>query len=259
MSSPQDTAIALIDEAAAKGTSFQWQIESKDDLFNGLRDRIWSPYLIDQGSAGLCGPASILFRLATHDPVGYAQFVIELYEKGESRLGELSIQPRRRVRISRLPAGVHVSDWIPMASIRNSENWFFNYAQPQDQFAGISLPHEVVSWLKALGYRDIVNHTNLVRDVRWQRVVEANDYFSSNHFVLLFINGKMLYTKSMTRGSLLPNHWVVLTSNMNITTDAIDFMIYSWGDEWRRVPEQGETLLQKDFLDNFYGYIAATM
>src|SRR6478752_3918418 len=54
-----------------------------------LMDHINSPSLINQRDSSLCGPACFLYALLQKTPETYAQFVIDLYEKGQAKVGGL--------------------------------------------------------------------------------------------------------------------------------------------------------------------------
>jgi hypothetical protein len=241
-----------------KPNYFLWQVERKP-IAEGLRDRIIDPGLIQQGTAGLCGPASTLFDLASRDPVAYVQFVIDLYEKAEANLGTIPIKAKRNLTSRPIPAGVPAVDWLPMASIRSSENNFMRYVKDKDYFRGMTLPHEIVSWLRSLGYTDIVNRTSLLFD-RSRRILEqASQHFDQGDRVILFINGKLMYTDQMSKGSLLPNHWVVQTAPFIFMRDSVSVAVFSWGESRYSIPRDGSFMPIKDFLNHFYGYIAASM
>jgi hypothetical protein len=146
-----------------------------------------------------------------------------------------------------------------MSSIRSSENHFLRYVTDKDAFRGITLPHEIASWLKALGYTNIVNKTNLLFDVRWKVAEQAAEHYANGDRVILFINAKMLYDKRMARGSLAPNHWVALTGPLNYDASQVWFSVFTWGEGNRAVPSPSSTLTRKDFLDNFYGFVAGSI
>jgi hypothetical protein len=100
-----------------------------------LSARIDRPYLILQGDAGLCGPASLAYEVAKHDSVAYVKAVIDLYEKGRARIGKWTLEPSSSLKDyspRQHKGAVHYADWILLASIRDCENWFFDYAHLDD-------------------------------------------------------------------------------------------------------------------------------
>ena len=58
-----------------------------------LFDIIDAPHIIQQGSFGTCGPASMLYVLFRRFPLEMARFSTELYEHGRASLGARSIVP----------------------------------------------------------------------------------------------------------------------------------------------------------------------
>jgi hypothetical protein len=116
----------------------------RDKAGAGLLERIATPHKIRQGPAGLCGPAALLFDLVSRDPERYAEFGINLFEKGSAKIRKWEVKPNQALKIALAPAGMDQADWLMMASIRNSENTvLFDYDEPSgdwNQFKGITLP-----------------------------------------------------------------------------------------------------------------------
>lgn len=219
--------------------------------------RLAKPSLIDQGKASLCGPSTLLFMVARDKPVEYARFAINLFEKGEGRLGKLKIKPSSDCRAYLPPEGsIAQVDWLTAASIRDSENWLFDYDSVNDEFSGITLPGELASWFKNAGYTDVRNKTNLVFTKSTSNINEVNQLFNRGYRVCLFIGVNMLYTNKQSSGSTTAEHWVGLRSEIKDNGGNISFQIYTWGQGDRKVPENG-TLSRDHFGKNFYGYVAA--
>ena len=227
----------------------------RTEVAQGLSTRIQRPGQISQRSSSLCGPASLLFSVARTRPNEYAQFVVDLADKGDAKLGKLRIEPGQDLK-RHLPAkgSIDPSDWIALASIRDSENWFFDYQSASDQVAGITIPSSLASWYKKAGYTDIRNETNLYFIKDEANANMASTLYRKGFKVALFISANMLDTKSKTTSSTTPDHWVVLTSKIKIGAN-VSFTVYTWGDPRRRVPQTG-SLSKKDFLNNYYGYVA---
>ena len=268
--SAKEKALALVSEFRARGetgdpsaVSKHWPHIGRYDLANGLQDRIKNPFLIDQGSAGLCGPASLLFVLARDKPEVYAKAAIELFEKGWTFIGLRRVAPSSDLKRYRLlpKAEIHVADWILMASIRDNENFFFDYQAENDNASGMTLPSEMVNLFRAAGYTVTAEECNLVRIQDEACTRRANAAFNKREKVVLFINSQMLSSESEKRAawSTVPTHWIALASPISFTPSATDdwlvsFSAFTWGS-CRPVPNNGALPLA-DFLKNFYGYIS---
>lgn len=234
------------------------------DVAKGLRERIQLPSLIHQKGSSLCGPAALLYDLLTRDPVAYVEYVIALYETGVGHLGKLEVKPGNDLKQHDPGTTVEASDWIALASLRDSENYFFDYQAADDEFAGITLPHELEDWFRKTGYTDVVDEARVVVDQEEDNVQRADAHFRDGYRVCLFIHSNMLDKAKQSTGSATPDHWVVLTSRVSFGTAVIDseskrtisFTIYTWGKGRWRVPDTG-ALTVDDFLDNYYGYVAA--
>jgi hypothetical protein len=239
--------------------------------------RVANPGLLRQSDASLCGPAAVLFNFASDWPGQYAKFAIELFEKGKAQLGRLEIKPGTDVR-NYLPAPlskdatdwIDQADWLTMASIRDSENWFFDYDTAEKEFAGITAPGELAHWFYKAGYRDVKNDTNLTnmthKDV--ETVDGANGLFKRGYRVCLFISANMTEQHDMSkpenwskddqsvRGSIATRHWVVQRSLIDRSSGKIKLKIFTWGDGDYSIPNGSRDLPVDQFLGNFYGYVA---
>jgi hypothetical protein len=249
-------ALDVIDGFAPRPDLRIWNTALKECFCSDLRQRVMDPSGIQQGTAGLCGPASMLFALADRDPLGYVKFIIDLYEKGEACLGKLQVKPSKALLAAPIPAGVPDVDWIPMAALRNSENAFFDYVKDTNYFAGMTLPHEMAAWFKALGYQDVVEHCRVFGNKGWFNAHRASEHRRKGYNVTLLVNAKLMYAAQMKFDSLVPNHWVGLTSEIRLQSDRVSLEVFSWGQRRYQIPEYG-TLEKADFLDNYYGFVAA--
>jgi hypothetical protein len=267
--SAKEKALALVGEFRARGKTGDpmglgtlWPHISRYDLATGLEDRINNPFLIHQGASGLCGPASLLFVLARDKPEAYAKGAIELFEKGLTYIVNLRIEPDSDLRLYRLmpKAGIHVADWILMASIRDNENFYFDYQAENDNAEGMTPPFDMVNLFKRAGYTVTAEECNLVFTKDEACARRANAAFNRGEKVSLFIHSQMLSTEKEKRAerSPWPDHWVALASPISFTpsddTQLVSCSVFTWG-HCRAVP-YNDALSLEDFCKNFYGYIS---
>ena len=123
----QEKARGLVADFELRITPAAFPSIKRADIAAGLRARITNPGLINQGAAGLCPSAAVIYSEAQSHPVAYTQFVIDLYEKGNAKLGTWDVSPGTDLKNYNPPATIPAVDWVPMASIRDSENWIFDY------------------------------------------------------------------------------------------------------------------------------------
>lgn len=262
--SARQRAEALVRQFAGRTGAGVFKYILRSAVAKGLLQRVQVPSMIDQAASSLCGPASLLYDLATRDPEGYATYVISLYETGLGVIGKLEVKPGTDLREHDPGNTVEASDWIALASLRDSENYFFDYQDAANEFAGITLPGELEEWFRKTGYTDVVNDARVIVDQEEENIRRADYYFRRGYRVCLFIHSNMLHKSKQSNGSATPDHWVVLTSpvTFGMTTvgtgpkPSISFTIYTWGAGRRPVPETG-ALTVDEFLDNYYGFVAA--
>jgi hypothetical protein len=261
----KDDALKLVDEFAARSKTDLWLHLKRSEVAAGLRERINNPDKVNQGQTSLCGPADFVRDVAMDTPQVYARAVIDLFETGTATIGTFVIKPTKDLKFHRLPATarIHAADWIVCASVRDADNWFFDYQEESDDAAGITMPHSKASWLKQAGYRDVINDTNAVATKDLANARRASTLFSKGHKVALFINSNMLDVATQRQPSVFPDHWVALTSEIRISgltadpASSVSMRVYSWGDQ-QNVPVYG-ALSIKDFLGNYYGFVACKL
>jgi hypothetical protein len=221
-------------------------------VVEGLLERINNPGLIKQGPTQFCGPGSFIFSIATDEPLEYARFAIDLFEYGKGSLKKLHVEPDEEVLASHPPShGVAQVDWMVLASLRDSENWFFDVETGQSIIRSGTNPHEIAGWFRQAGYTKVVDEANLVFSKDEANAEQASTYFENGYKVVLFV-GMGAFDPS--RGG---KHFVALTSKINLhPTVSLD--IFTWGEGRYHLPQSG-TLSLKQFLDNYYGYIAAKL
>jgi hypothetical protein len=235
--------------------------------------RINDPTQISSRASQLCGAASVVYNLALADPSAYARLAIDLYERGEGKIKSLTVKPSPDLRKTAVPGGNDPADWIVLASLRDSENWLFTYhgdgrwnipfIGSADDAKAIQMPHTVAAWFTSFGYSDVKNVTNLFFTKDWDDVRDADRLHRSGYKVSLFISANMLYTATQGDASTVPDHWVVMASPIlsstihNDPTATISANVYTWGGirDVHENPSQKMTV--KQFLGNFYGYVAA--
>lgn len=268
--SAQDDAKKLVDAFAARGSGCAWLGMDRATVAAGLKERIDDPDKINQGQTCLCGPADFVRDIATDRPAEYAQSAIDLFKTGRGSIDRFRIKAGVYLRVHTLPAtaGIHQADWILLASIRDTDNWWFDYSSEEKKTAAITMPHSKEKWLRQAGYSDVINDTNVgfIKDLAC--ATQASRLFSRGYKVALFINANMLYADKMNSPSLTPDHWVALTSPIRIKsinllrpgtlnedpTSSVAFTCYSWGNRYP-VPGTG-TLTDYRFSSNYYGFIA---
>lgn len=256
-------ALALIRELERGGWPGVFKHVTARELARNLRERVDQPSTISQGTSSLCGPATLVYRLATLDPVAYVKFVRDLYLFGRSRLGKLEIVAGTDLRSSRLTRAdaLAPADWIALASIRDSENWFLDYDSPRDLAPGMTLPFELASWFKKMGFGTVLKETTLVRESDEKSLRRAGELHERDYWVCLLVHEHILgkSVEERRRASMFPSHWVVLREPARIENGFVSLSVFSWGKEHYRIPYEVNALPLPitDFLDHYYGFVAA--
>ncbi|XOZ32373.1 hypothetical protein ACMDCT_09150 [Halomonadaceae bacterium KBTZ08] len=245
-------------------------------MVGGLRERINTPHKISQQGTSLCGPSVYLYVLAKQYPAVYAQYIVDLFSKGEARIGNLVVKPSKACRsydYSEESVRIHPVDWIGAASLRDSSNAIFAYDHPSDAASGITLPSHLESWFKTSGFASSTRNTNLIFDKGIGNLAKASLKFDSGHNVCLFVGATMLYS-SAKKGLVPADHWVVMNSRPlidgkplspalikrnpdDLSDRKISFDVYTWGHKAWSVNKFRRNLTVAEFLDYYYGFVSA--
>lgn len=264
----KNLAVQLVNKFALISGGTVWPNINKAVLVSGMIARVQSPNLINQEGTPLCGPATLARSLAIDKPLLYVKSIIELYKFGETRINNFEIKAGSELRLSSVQGNTNPADWILLASIRDSDNWFLSPAGwLGNSAAGITLPGDLESWFTATGYTKIINKTHLFvkpsKSVLIGEAMEASSLYIQGYKVLLLIDADMLNSQNQDdKISLTPNHWVVLNSMISgfsilNTNSSISFLIYTWGRTLRVPRNFIKPLTVDDFLHKYYGFIAA--
>ena len=179
----------------------------------------------------------------------------------------MALRPGRELIQAAPGGGANAADWIMLATIRDSNNWFLS---PAGWFgsnaAGMTIPSSMEGWFRSAGYKDIVNITYLalkpIPSVLAMEAARASRLFSAGYKVVMFIDSDMLKPDDQDDlVSMYPDHWVALNSTITdrgiINYDGpVSFHVYTWGRDLPVPVDPNKPLSKGDFLHRYYGFIA---
>lgn len=268
----------LINQFASRSGNSVWlNVPDRGLVAQGLHARVDNPDSINQMSTNVCGIVGFMRNWATDDPVDFAWLGIQLYETGRGRVGRGQycgkvIAPSPWLKSYPVPQGMDPADWITLASVREAFNGVFKYPDPVlgETLSAINFPGDVVAGFKAAGYTNVIDRTSWDRSVGYDNATDASDEFVQDYRVVLLINARLLSDATASTEAVVPtsDHWVGLCSEIGINffwrPDApeeadrtgVRLTVNSWG-RLVSVPNQGDYLPLKTFVNHYYGYIAA--
>jgi hypothetical protein len=217
--------------------------------------RVGNPEIINQDTAGLCGPIAFIYGLAADSPATYARYAVDLYEKGKATIGEIVIEPSKGCRTYSPPNSMSPADWLTAASLRDSENWWFDVDDVNVGFSASATIGDIEKWFIRSGYTDVKYESAPVYGLDSSDIDDLNRYYSEARRVVLRINSTMLYAAKQSDITYRGNHIVVLHSPIVRTPQGVQFTIFTWGQGNFVIP-QGGPLSEHNFLNNLYGYVA---
>ncbi|KOY03344.1 hypothetical protein AM274_07840 [Pseudomonas nunensis] len=164
----------------------------------------------NQLETSLCGPATFFYALLMDRPDLYTKAIIDLWETGETTIGQLHIKPSHGAcnpkNLSRKNENDRIwgIDWISLASLRDSENLFMDYDSPDDQVAGITLPGKIADWFKQAGASVVFDNVQFTSHLNQQQLIELFGHISPQHHVATLIGAGMLAGGE----GLMKDHWI---------------------------------------------------
>jgi hypothetical protein len=249
----KEDALALVDRFAAKTGAGQWKQILRREVAEQLKIRVNNPIFINQGTAGVCVPAAFVYGIAQEKPLEYATAVTDLYDTGLAYIGKLKLAPCYDLLCAPRPGGVEAADWVILSSIRDSENWFFDYESDKD--SGGSTVSETKKWLERAGYTQIiVQETG--RGERVTNLKQSMEYYKQEYQVMWRLNASCI--DSGIEDDPEPNHRVVLAGEFVVPprgSDPFHAPIWTWGQKIT-MPRAGGLKFDQ-FLAHYFGFIAA--
>jgi hypothetical protein len=231
----------------------------KGEFVAQLRERINHPKLINQGQTDFCGPAAALHALAKEDPVAYAKLGLDLYVTGKATVRGWTVEAGNLIEQG-LPKdkGIKCCDWVMMASVR--KNVGFGALTSVTNLVSGTLPFEIASSLKGLGYGDVMNRTSAISisKVDEQNLQEASALWRKGYRVILCVNDNMF--KKPADAPWKPNHFCTLKSEVLISDTKIFCRVWQWGIDHKEPTADPSgafvNLPRKEFMQNYFGFVA---
>jgi hypothetical protein len=276
-SAEQDKAMALLQKWLTKYRQSPTSIKNFYninfyDFVSRLSDLIVEPFLLNQGSYGLCTMSSLLFVILKEKPEAIVSYAMQLYSTGKGMLGSLEVKPDTTFNSQNFEQIVLMNDvntdnnqtyfigpdLLMMGALRDSENII-----PFD-FDNRGLTLMAVNRLAVGGVDDdivgILNRTKLFKTVV---SITANSKLTFKDFdteirkhrhVILFFHSTGDIEKVMNNDRLsVGKHHCALQYNyirpIDKDANSYNFVFVTWG----RIKLQKVT--QKDFNDALISYV----
>lgn len=205
----------------------------------------------NQGPTSLCGPAAFFYCLLIDRPDLYVKCVIDLWEKGEVKIKNLSIKPSEDCKKPKsLENGrynkINGIDWITLASLRDSENMILSYNEASNQVAGITLADVLKKWFLKVGaellFSNVTYGLHIEKD-ELLKLVKHKQQCEDAHIVSLIDAGLLNEGKMSLK---FKNHWIVWNTipqsngkdiNLNTQEKKITQKVFSWGKIDRKLEQ----------------------
>ncbi len=252
-------AIARVNAFRAKAGGGVWTNLDRIAVADRLVQLLNDPDKVNQGSIGVCGPAVFFNVWIEADPLQFAIYATEMYEKGEAMIGTRKVTAGADLRHQdyavlrpKLNPDVPPADWMVMSALRDSENGWFDFeGTPQEDFSGGTSRGEIARWLQSTHLFSSVDDsgTPLIGD-NLDQAKGLNP--TANRKVILFVDTNMIDT---TRAKGKGKHFIVLRSRVTqLANGNVDFTYWTWGDPPATVTQP---LTKARFDDTYLGYITA--
>lgn len=258
----------------SKAGNGAWPKLDRTKIGQGLIYRITNPDSIDQKQTSFCGPSCFVRAVIVDMPEQYFDAVIDLYETGSTRLRGVLLEPRSEIRRSAPTGNTEPIDFMMLASLRDTFNAFLSPVGIWPDLASMTLPKDMRMWFWMAGYSDVSSDTSLSSFTRPPGIIQfatlhdMNDYFNDGYKVVMLIDSDILETATQDSNSHAPDHWVGLTSAVStrkrpatfddaVANEAVSLEVFTWGRNVAIPRDPRRPLRYGEFLDHYYGYVAA--
>lgn len=213
--------------------------------------------LFNQSNLGLCTAAVFYHHVIQFKSSDFSTFATTLYQKGSASLGSLSVAPGLLCRNTDYAALTQQysntppqADWMLMAGLRDSQNWFLPFEGAPDEAMSMKTPMEELSkWYDKTGFWNGPTSLYTYETEDAQVFLDHGGYKSDDQQVVMWINCEFLPGASQSGGS----HVISLESPIVVNGSTAQFSCWSWG----RDPFIQVTIDVSRLKKDFYGYIVA--
>jgi len=237
--------------SGALGTRKAWPKLDSTTVLTRIQNLKNNANLFNQGTIGLCTTACFYHHMIQRNAAKFESFANALYGGGIGYMGNLRVAPGTDLRNADYAALAAKyanmppqADWMLMSSLRDSENWFFDYEGAPDESTAIETPtKELRGFYESTGlYNDVVfNEGTSVADIK------AISKTASNHIVL--------WIRTVLLADLPGTHVITLEGPITVdeANDKVTFDYWTWAQP---VKTMNTTLT--NFKANYLGNITAS-
>lgn len=251
-----------------------------------LQDRLIGYDYPHQRNTSFCGPAAFFYCLLKDQPAIYEQAVWDLWNYGNTQIGNLQIKPSNNCRHPRSLSKIRITglDWITLASLRDTENIVLSTKVRDtdtisgffwEGLAGITTVYDAKTWFEKVGSKCVFDNTMLwspsgYNHARLKHILDLNLYAGRpNYHVIVLVGSGMFGATSdgTTFNTPSKDHWVVWESRITSIngddinentplTEKVKLKAFSWGkvkDNYIR-----EDIILSDVLNYIFGGFVVT-
>ncbi|BBH18671.1 hypothetical protein Back11_00160 [Paenibacillus baekrokdamisoli] len=228
-----------------------WPKLDSSTVLTRINDLKGNANLFDQGKVGLCTAAAFYHHVIQKNATEFELFAKALYGGGIGFLGKLKVNPGSDLRntdysalAAEFPGMPRQAEWMLMSSVRDSENWFFDYEGAPDESTSIKTSAiELSEWYTKTGFYSGVTYSD---DTSLAKI-KAIQKTATNH-IALYIRIPLLQPGTST-------HIITLEGPITIDepNDKVTFDYWTWGQPIRTL-NTTLTALKANYL----GVITAT-
>ncbi|GAC1440933.1 MAG: hypothetical protein NVSMB63_08090 [Sediminibacterium sp.] len=236
-------ATAFIEKIKELPSSSYWPNVKPALFLENIRNNIYHPFSMYEGrNTNFCAYAALSYLPLHNDPLGFAKFMLELYQQGHAGMGAVFIDPSPEVKLA---AGK--LQFKGELDIRPADQmWFLSLA---DHFKGylnifdrhFDMGDENKIWAavnfakfnrmirKLFNYKVDAEGSDLIRP----GIADLYDYLkerSKTGILALFVNNVYLYKKNHRKIKVgVPTHFIILLGLEEIAEDKINMIYWDYG------------------------------
>lgn len=256
LSSTTSRTLAYLNSIGKLPQSRYWPNIQSDDLLTNLKTFTNKPFAFYEGkSTNFCAYSALTYIPLTNDPLGFSKFMIELYTRGQAKMGKALIKPGKKIRqeagLLRYKGALDINPagqmWFlaladEFKGYLNLLNWNFDKGDENTFWASTNF----AKFNKMLR-RLFPGKVKAVGSDLFHPTVPLFNYMQTQMqkgLVFIYLNNKLLYKKTHTRHFVkTPTHYVMLTNISRAANGKIELIYWDYGR--RSLQQLSPAFLQK--------------
>jgi hypothetical protein len=241
-SSTHEQAVAFVEQITELKPSAHWPHIKPALFLQNLKENIYKPFLLYEGTnTNFCGYAALSYLFLHDDPLGYAKLMMQLYNDGKAKIRNVNFQPSQPIKD--VAGSLHFKGALDIRPVeqmwflcladhfKGYLNFFNTHYDPGDEdrlWAAVNYGKFNRMAKHLFNYNVNATGSDLMRPY----IYDVYEYLSNSMkegTTVLYLNNTILRKKYDRIKANIPSHYVILLSIRKSDEDMIDITYWDYG------------------------------